>query len=177
MKTDYTEKKAAYREAIRERGMKLGKLQEVYIIFMNLIMTTESEKEMESLLNELFLIDEFARRGNYSQYVVQRNLSYFEIHANSKKELRDQTKALRNYFVRALKEDLTSNQAILTPREAYICFYLYAWLTSTEKANSLTTNFIPKKLVLESTKSYFRKWDRSIELEKFNSLGWKTRFA
>ena len=162
MTRDYKEKRATRKKQLKENGVKMSELQEACAIFMDIVLTTESERERDNLLNELFLLDEFARKGNYNPYALKRNLAYFELHGNDKKVLRNTAKKIRNYFVRALKADLTKNPVILTPKEAYMEFYLLTWLTDEENAYNLQGETPQKQFVLEFTKSKFRSLDRSL---------------
>ena len=57
---------------------------------------------------------------------------------------------------------MTKNPVILTPKEAYMEFYLLTWLTDEENAYNLQGETPQKQFVLEFTKSKFRSLDRSL---------------
>lgn len=171
MTQDYKREKAMRKKELRQKGIKWGGIQETCAIFMDILLTTKSQKERDNLLNELFLLDEFARRGNYNLYVVRNNLRYFELHGNNKKELRKAAKKIINYFIRALKADLSTNPVILTPAEAYLEFYLLTWLAGEKVAYGLEGNTPQKKFVLGVTKAKFRSLERSLpDVDYFHSI-------
>lgn len=174
---DYEQKRAEYRAAFKQYDMRMSGPQEEYIVFMNLVLTAETEKEVEELLSELFLLNEYALRGNYQPFELKGSLRYFHLKSNDKKELRKEAKKVRNYFIKGLKADLAINPTTLTKKEAYVCYYLLAWLTDETEASSLVGKYTQKKLMLETTRSYFRKWDRSLDLSKMTGKEWEGHAA